>query len=360
MVNNSSGETTVGNGSLADGLGGLDNRLPMPLGVALTIMLAIVAFSLGCKVEVSKLWFYLRRPWGVLVGLICQFGLMPLTAYLLATGISVPPVQAVAVIIMGCCPGGSFSNIITYWLDGDMDLSITMTSCSMVLGLGMMPLCLYMYTHFWVDTAYIKIPYLNIGITLITLIIPVACGVAVKYKWPKTAKIILRAGSVVGVLLAAVVGLACILLCQGSWHVETPFVIIGSVLPLIGCSAGFIMAVILRQPWQRCRTIAIETGVQNVQICSTILQLSFPPEQLGLMIIFTLIYASFQLLTSLLLVTAYQIYKKTHLRRIADASGPELQSTPSVNSGNGEINMGFENDHRPVPTQSQSNGPVHT
>ncbi|XP_071751060.2 sodium-dependent organic anion transporter-like [Centroberyx gerrardi] len=351
MVNNSSGETTVGNGSLADGLGGLDDGIPQSLQVVLTIMLAMVAFSLGCTVEVPKLWFYLRRPWGVLVGLICQFGLMPLAAYLLTTGFSVPPVQAVAVIIMGCCPGGSISNIITYWLDGDMDLSIIMTGCSTVLGLGMMPLSLYMYTHFWVDTAYIKIPYFNIGITLITLVVPVASGVAVKYKWPKTAKIILRAGSVVGVLLAVVVGLASILLYQGSWHVDTSIVIIGSVFPLLGYSAGFIMAVILRQPWQRCRTIAMETGAQNVQICSTILQLSFPPEQMAIMIIFPLIYASFQLLTGLLLVTAYQIYKKTHLRRIADASGPELQSTPSVNSGNGEINMGFENDHRPVPTQ---------
>ncbi|XP_029921046.1 solute carrier family 10 member 6-like [Myripristis murdjan] len=352
MLNNSSLDTTVGNGSLVDEPGGLGSGLHRTLSVVLTIMLAMVVFSLGCTVEVPKLWFHLRKPWGILVGFICQFGLMPLTAYLLATGFGVQPVQAVAVIIMGCCPGGIISNIITYWLDGDMDLSITMTSCSTVLGMGMMPLCLYIYTHSWVEAGSIKIPYFNIGITLITLVVPVACGVAVNYKWPKAAKMILRVGSVVGGLLLLVVGLASALLYRGSWYTDSSLLIIGSVFPLIGYSISFIIAVVLRQPWPRCRTIAMETGAQNVQICSTMLQLSFPPEQLIHMFTFPLIYGSFQLLNGLLLVTAYQIYKQMHLRRTADASGQELQTAPGVDSGHGEINMGFENDHKAVRTAS--------
>uniref|UniRef100_A0A667XDT9 Solute carrier family 10 member 6 n=1 Tax=Myripristis murdjan TaxID=586833 RepID=A0A667XDT9_9TELE len=306
--------TTVGNGSLVDEPGGLGSGLHRTLSVVLTIMLAMVVFSLGCTVEVPKLWFHLRKPWGILVGFICQFGLMPLTAYLLATGFGVQPVQAVAVIIMGCCPGGIISNIITYWLDGDMDLSITMTSCSTVLGMGMMPLCLYIYTHSWVEAGSIKIPYFNIGITLITLVVPVACGVAVNYKWPKAAKMILRVGSVVGGLLLLVVGLASALLYRGSWYTDSSLLIIGSVFPLIGYSISFIIAVVLRQPWPRCRTIAMETGAQNVQICSTMLQLSFPPEQLIHMFTFPLIYGSFQLLNGLLLVTG-EITRKTKKKK---------------------------------------------
>ncbi|KAM3873960.1 sodium-dependent organic anion transporter-like [Diretmus argenteus] len=308
-------------------------------------MLGMVVFSLGCTVEVSRLWFHLRRPWGVLVGLLCQFGLMPLTAYLLATGFSVQPVQAVAIIIMGCCPGGVISNIITYWLDGDMDLSITMTSCSTVLAMGMMPLCLYIYTHVWVEAGCIQIPYLNIGITLITLVVPVSCGVTVNYKWPKAAKVILRVGSVVGGLLLLVIGLASALLYEGSWDTDTSLIIIGFIFPLIGYSAGFVIAVFLRQPWQRCRTIAMETGAQNIQICATVLQLSFPPEQLILMFTFPLIYGSFQLLNGLLLVTVYQIYKQIHPWRTADVSGEELQSVPSDRPirGHGETNAAFEN-----------------
>ena len=107
---------------LRGGVGGPSDGLQTVLGVVLTAMLAVVVFSLGCTVETSRLWAHLRRPWGVLVGLGCQFGLMPLTAFLLASGLGVQPLQAVAVLVMGCCPGGVISNIVTYWLDGDMDL----------------------------------------------------------------------------------------------------------------------------------------------------------------------------------------------------------------------------------------------
>ncbi|XP_056434948.1 sodium-dependent organic anion transporter-like [Gadus chalcogrammus] len=293
-----------GNGSLDGGRGPSDG-LQTVLGAVLTAMLGVVVFSLGCSVEASRLWAHLRRPWGVLVGLGCQFGLMPLTAYLLASGLGVQPLQAVAVLVMGCCPGGVISNIVTYWLDGDMDLSITMTGCSTTLALGLMPLCLYGYTHVWEVTTHIKIPYSNMGLTLLTLVVPVAGGVAVNYKWPKVAKCILKVGSVVGSVMLLVVGVASALLYPGSWQTDGSLVVIAAVFPLIGYTAGFLIAVICRQPWQRCRTIAMETGAQNVQISSTVLQLSFPPEQLVVMFTFPLMYGCSQLLHSLLLVSGW-------------------------------------------------------
>ncbi|KAJ8338952.1 hypothetical protein SKAU_G00357380 [Synaphobranchus kaupii] len=310
------------------------------LGVVLTSLLALVVFSLGCTVKLDKLWSHLRRPWGVLVGLLCQFGLMPLTAHLLSLAFAVRPVQALAVLIMGCCPGGTISNIITYWIDGDMDLSITMTSCSTVLGLGMMPLCLYIYTRFWVETGNIKVPYFTIGVTLITLIAPVSGGVFVNYKWPKAARTILKVGTVLGALLILVVGIASAVLYKGSWNTDTSMLIIGAVFPVIGYTTGFIIAVIVRQPWHRCRTVAMETGAQNVQICSTMLQLSFPPEQLVHMFTFPLIYGSFQLFSGLLLVTVYQTYKRMALQKPEDSAalGGHLQAERSHHIVQGEVN----------------------
>ncbi|KAJ3605424.1 hypothetical protein NHX12_027471 [Muraenolepis orangiensis] len=296
----------AGNGSLGGGLGGGGlggGSLHAALGIFLAVMLGTVVFSLGCTVEVSKLWGHLRRPRGVLVGLGCQFGLMPLTAYLLSRGLGLGPLQAVAVVVMGCCPGGVISNVVTYWLDGDMDLSITMTTCSTMLSLGMMPLCLYGYTRVWVEAARINIPFSNMGVTLLSLVLPVAGGVAVNYKWPSAAKIILKVGSVAGGGAILVVGVASAFMYRGSWQTDTSLILIAAVFPLIGYSAGFVIAVVCRQPWQRCRTIAMETGAQNVQISATVLQLSFPPEQLAVMFTFPLMYGSFQLFHSLLLVS---------------------------------------------------------
>lgn len=92
------------------------------MSTVLTVMLAMVMFAMGCTVEVKKLWGHIRRPWGIFIGFLCQFGIMPFTAFALALAFNVLPIQAVVIIIMGCCPGGSSSNIICYWLDGDMDL----------------------------------------------------------------------------------------------------------------------------------------------------------------------------------------------------------------------------------------------
>lgn len=92
------------------------------MSIVLTVMLAMVMFAMGCTVDAKKLWGHIRRPWGIFIGFLCQFGIMPFTAFALSLAFNVLPVQAIVVIIMGCCPGGSSSNIICYWLDGDMDL----------------------------------------------------------------------------------------------------------------------------------------------------------------------------------------------------------------------------------------------
>ncbi|MGH0190476.1 UNVERIFIED_CONTAM: hypothetical protein FKN15_046507 [Acipenser sinensis] len=242
-----------------------NDRLSFAFSVVLTVMLALVVFSLGCTVEVGKLWFHLRRPWGIIVGIVCQFGLMPLIAYLLSVGFSVKPAQAVAVLIMGCCPGGIISNIVTYWIDGDMDLRghTGYLDCARQL---------------W---SVCKLQVAEAG---------------------KSNPEGTTVGSAAGCLLIMVVGTASAVLYKGSWNTDTSVLIIGIIYPMIGYTSGFLLAVSVRQPWQRCRTIAMETGAQNVQICSTVLQLSFPPQQLVLMFTFPMIYGSFQLLDGLVIV----------------------------------------------------------
>lgn len=92
------------------------------LSVVLTVLLALVMFSMGCNVELKKFLGHIKRPWGICIGFLCQFGIMPLTGFILSVAFDIIPIQAVVVLIMGCCPGGTSSNILAYWVDGDMDL----------------------------------------------------------------------------------------------------------------------------------------------------------------------------------------------------------------------------------------------
>ncbi|KAM9802284.1 ileal sodium/bile acid cotransporter [Syngnathus typhle] len=301
--------------------------LSLVLSTVLTIMLAMVMFSMGCTVDAQKLWGHLKRPWGIVIGFLCQFGIMPFTAFALSIAFNVLPVQAIVIIIMGCCPGGSGSNIICYWLDGDMDLSISMTACSSILALGMMPLCLLIYTSIWTSSDTIQIPYDSIGITLVALLVPISVGMYFKRRWPELAKKILKVGSITGFGLIVIIAVVGGILYQSSWTIAPSLWIIGTIYPFIGFGLGFLLARFVGQPWYRCRTIALETGFQNSQLCSTIVQLSFSPAELEVMFAFPLIYSIFQLVVAVMFVGGYQAYIKSRGLGSAetDSESPSLE-----------------------------------
>ncbi|XP_075418718.1 ileal sodium/bile acid cotransporter [Tenrec ecaudatus] len=315
--------------------------LSVVLSTVLTILLALVMFSMGCNVEFKKFIGHLKRPWGVFIGFLCQFGIMPLTGFVLSVAFNILPIQAVVVLIIGCCPGGTSSNILAYWVDGDMDLSVSMTTCSTLLALGMMPLCLFIYTKMWADAGTIVIPYDSIGISLVALVVPVSVGMYVNHKWPQKAKIILKIGSITGIILIVLIAVVGGILYQGSWAINPKLWIIGTIFPLAGYSLGFLLARIAGQPWHRCRTVALETGMQNTQLCSTIVQLSFTPEQLTHMFTFPLIYSVFQLVFGALFLGCYMAYKKCYGKN--KENFPESKdSEPVPESSLYKMNGGFQ------------------
>lgn len=320
--------------------------LELVFTVVSAVMMGLLMFSLGCSVEIRKLWSHIRRPWGIAVGLLCQFGLMPLIAYFLVISFSLKPIQAIGVLIMGCCPGGTISNIFTFWVDGDMDLSISMTTCSTVAALGMMPLCLYIYTLSWNLEQNLTLPYQNIGISLLCLTIPVMFGVYVNYRCPKQSKIILKIGAIVGGVLLMGVAVAGMVLAKESWNPDITLLTISFIFPLIGHVMGFLLALLTHQSWQRCRTISLETGAQNIQMCITMLQLSFTAKQLVQILSFPLSYGLFQMLDGVLIVVAYKMYKRIlknkHRRKPGCAEGchNKKSASPKETSAFLEVNEG--------------------
>ncbi|XP_018420461.1 PREDICTED: sodium/bile acid cotransporter 4-like, partial [Nanorana parkeri] len=104
-----------------------DSPLNHFLSVFVGVALCVTMLGLGCTVEVSQIGEHLRRPIGVLLALICQFVLMPLVAFLLALIFSLNEVAAIAVLLCGCCPGGNLSNIMSLLVNGDMNLSISLS-----------------------------------------------------------------------------------------------------------------------------------------------------------------------------------------------------------------------------------------
>lgn len=90
--------------------------------VVITTALVIIMLGMGCTIECFKLLEHLRRPVGAAIGMLAQFIVLPLVTFGFAHALQLEPIAAVGMLVMGCCPGGSTSNMFSYWADGDVPL----------------------------------------------------------------------------------------------------------------------------------------------------------------------------------------------------------------------------------------------
>ena len=96
-------------------------------------LLGIIMFGMGLTLKPSDFDILFKRPKAVIIGVIAQFAIMPATAYLLAKLLNLPAEIAVGVILVGCCPGGTASNVMTYLARGNVALSVAVTSVSTLI-----------------------------------------------------------------------------------------------------------------------------------------------------------------------------------------------------------------------------------
>ncbi|XP_072218550.1 hepatic sodium/bile acid cotransporter [Leuresthes tenuis] len=281
------------------------------VNIVLIVVLFITMVSLGCTMEVSKIKDHIVKPKGVVIAVLSQYGIMPLTAFCLAKGFQLPEIMAVVILICGCCPGGALSNILALALKGDMNLSIVMTSCSTLLALGMMPLLLYLYCQGFSNLQN-AVPYVDIIISLAMILLPCGAGILLNYYRPQYSKIITKAGITVMMISVVVIGIIASIEVGGSilTVLSPPLMAIGALMPFIGYSFGYIISSLFRLNHSERRTIAMETGCQNIQLCLTILKVAFPPAMMGSMFMFPLVYASFQLMEAMVLILLFRCYQR--------------------------------------------------
>jgi len=146
-----------------------------------TIMLVAVQAGLGCTVTVMDLRDNMRRPLAVGVGLFAQVLGMPLIAYGLAASLKIKGDGLLGLALVACTPGGSMSNVFSYFSRGSMSLSITLTVLSNLIAFGSMPLALFLLAP---DSA---VPFMEVVKTLALTIVPTAFGIALKTYAPRIA-----------------------------------------------------------------------------------------------------------------------------------------------------------------------------
>uniref|UniRef100_A0A8C7DXX5 Solute carrier family 10 member 1 n=1 Tax=Oncorhynchus kisutch TaxID=8019 RepID=A0A8C7DXX5_ONCKI len=243
------------------------------------IILFITMVSLGCTMEISKI----------------KFGIMPPTAFSLAKSFQLGPIEGVAMLICGCCPGGNLSNIFTLALKGDMKLSIVMTTCSTVLALGMMPLLLFLYCHSF-NNLENAVPHTGITIALIMTLVPCAIGIAINHCVPQYAQIIIKVGLRILQIAYMGIGVKSGISIGGTvWVVFSPQLMPAvALMPLTGYLAGI----------HHVHHLQSQSSVSALLYSSV----AFPPEFIGPLYLFYIIFQGGEALF-IILFSCYQSFK---------------------------------------------------
>ena len=253
------------------------------LASVLVVWICVSYITMGSKIDLQLIWKHLKRPHGVLIGLLCQFLIMPPLSFAIAKAFALDDAAAIGLILDGTCPGGWFSNVFTLLLDCDFNLSLTMTFCSTVLALGMMPLNLFIYTRFFLDqNEQLRAPYAELATQLAFLVVPVLIGLAVSYKFPKVKRVfdkMLRPMLGGLVLISLGVGIPTqYYVVLASWKIW----VASAVFPIIGGVLGFAIARVTRLNILAAVTIAIETGVQNSMLAIMVVALYYDQPEVDL------------------------------------------------------------------------------
>ena len=235
-------------------------------------LLGVIMFGMGLTLSPNDFKIVLSRPKDILVGCLAQFTIMPLLAWLLTFAFSLPKELALGVILVGCCPGGTASNVITYLAKGDLALSVGMTACSTLLAPIVTPLLVLLTAG-----TMVEVDTLGMLLSIVYVVIaPIIVGLLCQRFIPRITKAVtpyLPAFS--SLAIALVVG---IIVSHNADRLMLGGLIVILVVifhNLLGLSLGFAIGRLLRLEKPKCVALSIEVGMQNSGLASSLANMHF-------------------------------------------------------------------------------------
>ena len=235
-------------------------------------LLGVVMFGMGLTLNLKDFKIVFSRPKDVIVGCLAQFTIMPLLAWGLARAFQLDEALALGVVLVGCCPGGTASNVITYLAKGDLALSVGMTGVSTMLAPLLTPLLTWALAG---KSVNVDVAGMLLSI-LWVVILPIVVGLIVKGLWPKfTEKAVDYLPAFSSVAIAFIVSI--IIAANASKLLAGGLVIIIVVMlhNICGLSLGYLIGKVLGLAGPKKRAISIEVGMQNSGLASSLATLHF-------------------------------------------------------------------------------------
>ncbi len=264
----------------------------------LAVLLIVLMIGMGATLEGQHFKDVLRSPKGVLIGVASQFGWMPLIAFGLSIGLGLSPALAIGLLIVGSTPGGTTSNLFTYYSRADVALSISMTVCSTIVAVVAMPLLVAGYAQGFEGLNF-GVPIGKIATTLALILVPVGIGMAIRKKSPSAAARAEKLGSISGVVVLIVL-IVSMVARNSSLFAEVPVegYIAALSLGALGLLLGYGAAALSGLGAAQRRAISLETGIQNSPLAFAIVLTALPEEVQAEALRLPMLYAFFVLLTA--------------------------------------------------------------
>ncbi len=240
----------------------------------ISLLLGIIMFGMGLTLSVDDFKGIVKAPKSVFIGVLAQYTIMPLLAFALANLFQLPPEVAVGVILVGCCPGGTASNVMTFLAKGNTALSVTVTAVSTILAPIMTPSLTLLFASKWLPVSAGDMFLSIVQIVLIPIVLGVAIRLLFQKQVDKSVKV-LPLVSVVGIVLVASAVVAV-----NKESIATTGLLIFSVVILhnvLGLLLGYLLAKILKLEFQDQKAISIEVGMQNSGLGSALALAHFAP-----------------------------------------------------------------------------------
>ena len=230
------------------------------IGPFIVPLLGIIMFGMGLTLSRDDFKEVGKRHLDVLIGVLGQFIIMPALAWLLAKGLQLPPEVAVGVILVGCCPGGTASNVMTFLARGDVALSVAITSVTTLLAPIVTPALIYLLASQWLEVSAAAMFWSIVQV----VVLPIALGLVAQ------AVLGTRVRAAVAVLplvsVVAIVAIVAAVVAGNQARIATSGLMIFAVVVLhngLGLLLGYWLGKLTGMTVFKRKALAIEVGMQN-------------------------------------------------------------------------------------------------
>ncbi|MEK3888695.1 bile acid:sodium symporter family protein [Bacillus sp. FSL K6-3431] len=240
----------------------------------ISILLGIIMFGMGMTLSLDDFKEVFKHPKKVAIGVVAQFTIMPLIAFGLAIAFKLPPEVAAGVILVGCCPGGTSSNVMTFLAKGNIALSVAITSVTTLLAPFVTPALILLLASKWLP---VSAGDMFISIVKIVLI-PIILGLFIKMLFRKQVEQSVKALPLVSVV--AIVAIVAAVVSGNQQKIAETGLLILLVVILhnsLGYLLGYFFARLLKLDYADQKAVSIEVGMQNSGLGASLAAAHFSP-----------------------------------------------------------------------------------